>query len=45
VYGPQENTDKRLFLKELRELKQLASPAWLVLGDFNLVWCQDSGER
>jgi hypothetical protein len=38
VYGPRDNMDKRLFLKELRELKDLAKPAWLILGDFNLIY-------
>jgi hypothetical protein len=40
VYGPQEDCDKRLFLRELRTLKDLVQPAWLVLGHFNLI-CSD----
>jgi exonuclease III len=40
VYGPQDNLDKRLFLRELRGLKDSAQPAWLILGDFNLI-CSD----
>lgn len=27
-----------MFLRELRGLKSLASPAWLILGDFNLIY-------
>jgi exonuclease III len=38
VYGPQENIDKRLFLRELRDLKALTNSAWLVLRDFNLIY-------
>lgn len=38
VYGPQSCTDKKLFIVELRVLKQTAKPAWLILGDFNLIY-------
>lgn len=40
VYGPHENLDKRIFLRELRSLKSLALPTWLIIGDFNLI-CSD----
>jgi exonuclease III len=40
VYGPQENLNKHLFLRELRAIKDAAKPNWLVLGDFNLI-CAD----
>jgi hypothetical protein len=38
VYGPQEDFDKRLFLRELWSIKDLARPTWLVMGDFNLIY-------
>jgi exonuclease III len=38
VYGPQGEMDKRLFLSELRSLKLSAEPAWIILGDFNLIY-------
>ncbi|XP_073360539.1 uncharacterized protein [Aegilops tauschii subsp. strangulata] len=37
VYGPQRADEKRQFLDELRVIKDLADPAWLILGDFNLI--------
>jgi endonuclease/exonuclease/phosphatase family metal-dependent hydrolase len=30
--------DKRLFLRELRNLKHHTKPAWLIIGDFNLYY-------
>jgi hypothetical protein len=38
VYGPQGDLEKRLFLSELRAIKQSAGPLWLVMGDFNLIY-------
>jgi hypothetical protein len=38
VYGPQADLDKRLFLRELRSLKNVVKPAWLIIGDFNLIY-------
>jgi exonuclease III len=37
VYGPQGDGDKLLFIDELRDLKPRMLPAWLLLGDFNLI--------
>jgi exonuclease III len=38
VYGPQEDTNKLLFLQELRQIKQIASKCWILVGDFNLIY-------
>lgn len=38
VYGPQSDADKLLFLQELTDLHAHVLPAWLVLGDFNLIF-------
>lgn len=38
VYGPQLQLDKKLFIRELKALKSTASTAWLILGDFNLIY-------
>ena len=37
VYGPQGEQDKLLFINELRGLKHVVKPRWLILGDFNLI--------
>lgn len=37
VYGPQSDVDKVQFLHELTNLRTQSLPAWLVLGDFNLI--------
>nr|TKW27134.1 hypothetical protein SEVIR_3G238700v2 [Setaria viridis] len=37
VYGPQPDIDKVEFLEELRLVHSLASPMWIVVGDFNLI--------
>jgi exonuclease III len=37
VYGPQSDADKIQFLQELTNLQTQMLPAWLVLGDFNLI--------
>lgn len=38
VYGPQTEMDKKICIRELRQLKSTALPAWLLLGDFNLIY-------
>jgi hypothetical protein len=38
VYGPQGELEKRIFIRELKGIKQAAKPQWLVLGDFNLIY-------
>ncbi|KAM0822740.1 hypothetical protein ACQ4PT_071319 [Festuca glaucescens] len=37
VYGPQSESDKLLFIEELKGLKSIIQDAWLLLGDFNLI--------
>jgi exonuclease III len=37
VYGPQNEADKILFMQEILDLRQHVLPAWLLLGDFNLI--------
>lgn len=37
VYGPQMDLDKKMFMRELRGLKQNSHSKWLVIGDFNLI--------
>jgi hypothetical protein len=37
VYGPQEDDAKQEFMQELRSIKALIQPRWIVLGDFNLI--------
>lgn len=37
VYGPQSDADKILFLQEITDLRTHCLPAWLMLGDFNLI--------
>lgn len=38
VYGPQSDSEKLLFMQEITDLKDLMLPAWLLLGDFNLIY-------
>ncbi|WVZ64360.1 LOW QUALITY PROTEIN: hypothetical protein U9M48_013890 [Paspalum notatum var. saurae] len=38
VYGPQLDSEKLLFLQELRDIRALCSGPWLVAGDFNLIY-------
>jgi hypothetical protein len=38
VYGPQADLDKTFFLQEIKDLRQHVLPAWLLLGDFNLIY-------
>jgi exonuclease III len=35
--GPKEPW-KKLFIRELRQLKQTTPQSWLIMGDFNLVY-------
>jgi len=37
VYGPQEDSDKLLFLEELSAVRDACSGPWAVIGDFNLI--------
>jgi hypothetical protein len=37
VYGPQGELEKRMFIRELKGLKQIVLDRWLLLGDFNLI--------
>lgn len=38
VYGPQSEEQKVLFLEELQHLELCMNPAWLIIGDFNLIY-------
>lgn len=38
VYGPQSDAEKQAFMQEITNLKQFMHPAWLLLGDFNLIY-------
>jgi exonuclease III len=38
VYGPQGNLEKKSFLSELKQLKSVANPQWMLLGDFNMIY-------
>ena len=37
VYGPQEDGDKSIFLKELEAIRDACTGPWAVTGDFNLI--------
>lgn len=37
VYGPQGDAEKLMFLQELRQIKQIISDNWLIIGDFNMI--------
>jgi hypothetical protein len=37
IYGPQRDVDKRAFLRELQDIRDLHVGPWLVAGDFNLI--------
>jgi exonuclease III len=37
VYGHQGDLDKKIFVRELKHLNQGANPAWMVIGDFNMI--------
>jgi hypothetical protein len=38
VYGPRADLEKRCFLRELKQIKQVAQPKWLLIGDFNMIY-------
>lgn len=38
AYGPQEEFDKKMFIRELKQLKTTAHRNWLLIGDFNLIY-------
>jgi hypothetical protein len=38
VYGPQGNLEKKMFIRELKSLKQMVNPSWLLIEDFNLIY-------
>jgi hypothetical protein len=38
VYGTQGDLEKKMFIKELKQLKQPAGTKWLLLGDLNLIY-------
>jgi hypothetical protein len=38
VYGPQEDLVKKMFLRHLKRIKQIAKLQWLIIGDFNLIY-------
>jgi exonuclease III len=37
VYGPQHENEKMTFLTELRNIRHMMKPEWLILGDFNMI--------
>jgi exonuclease III len=37
VYGPHSDADKISFLQEITDLRTQTLPAWLLLGDFNII--------
>lgn len=45
VYDPQEDSDKVMFIDELKGLKQFDLPCWMVVGDFNLIKKADEKSR
>jgi hypothetical protein len=44
VYEAQGELDKKMFIREIKHLKQVALLKWLLLGDFNLI-CQESDKN
>jgi exonuclease III len=38
VYGPQGELEKKMFIRELRLLKQATPLDWVIMGDFNLIY-------
>jgi hypothetical protein len=38
VYGPANNGDKPSFLEELHDLRRVQTGAWMINGDFNLIY-------
>jgi exonuclease III len=47
VYGPQLDADKINFLAELENIQVSLKPAWLIIGDFNLIYkaCDKNNSR
>jgi exonuclease III len=46
VYGPQGNLEKLTFLRELKQIKTVAKPQWLFIGDFIMIYkSQDKNSR
>jgi hypothetical protein len=41
VYGPQGELEKKMFIRELKNLKQTTLPSWLIFGDFNLIYKEE----
>jgi hypothetical protein len=41
VYGPQGELEKKMFIRELKNLKQTTLPSWLIFEDFNLIYKED----
>lgn len=37
VYGPQTDAEKRDFMQELIDIRELHAGPWIVVGDFNLL--------
>jgi hypothetical protein len=37
VYGPQPENEKMTFLTELRNIRNMMKPKWLILGNFNMI--------
>jgi hypothetical protein len=38
VYGPQGDLEKRCYLREVKQIKQVAQPKWLLIGGFNMIY-------
>jgi hypothetical protein len=38
VYRPQNDLDRKMFLRELKRIKQTIHSPWLIIGDFNLIY-------
>jgi hypothetical protein len=38
VYGPQGDLEKKMFIREIKQLKGSVLPQWLLLGDFNMIY-------
>jgi exonuclease III len=38
VYGPQGNSEKVIFLQELRDIRGACNGPWILVGDFNLIY-------
>jgi hypothetical protein len=38
VYSPQNDLDKKMFLRELKRIKESVHSSWVIIGDFNLIY-------